>query len=91
MLYIVFGPGKFRQEFKILLHSFCSCFVICYRKILKVFCSSSYRSGLVTNDSEIVYNINSKKMQKMTSLDFSDTKYNYGSTNHNIEEEDESV
>jgi hypothetical protein len=88
VLYIVFGPGKFRQEFAILFHTFCRCFGACYQKILKI---SSVPDNKCEIDSEMGYNKNPSRIQRISSLDFSDSKNNYGSTNDNIEEEDESV
>lgn len=37
VLYIVFGPGKFRQEFQIITISLCSCFTKLFQKVVLLF------------------------------------------------------
>lgn len=82
VLYIVFGPGKFRQEFQIIMFTFCSCFTKFFQKVLLLFKVTDKKDGL---DSELEnYSISATTSKASNSRD----RFSFMKTE--IEEEDES-
>lgn len=92
ILYIVFGPGKFRQEFGIILYSLCGCLTDFFNRIVKALSvKSKRRNSTFEIQSELENypnsNNNSNAPRIVSDIDYSD-RTQFSLIKDDIEEED---